>query len=339
MNLLERYLYAVRSWLPKAQQEDIIQELSEDLRSEIERREAEMGGSLETDEIEALLRRRGHPVLVATRFLPRQYLIGPAFFPAYRYVLKMLFLFVFIPVILISFIPTFLASEQPLSSFFRVLSMLWTTVLYTFGLVTVIFVLLERGNIKCELWKKWSPSSLPPAPPVGAELISRGESLFELLVSLCVALFLVGIWPLPLTWNLASDGVAIEFSRRLSGAFWMVLALTLANAALAAGKLYRPYWRPLYSGVALAADAAVVAIGAWLLQAGVLIEVTGAVASAEKIAVVSDWINLNLNLSLAVTFIIAAVVHAVDGITHARRILQARKPRAGMATGLAAWFF
>ena len=34
--LLERYLQAVRFWLPKAQQEDILAELSEDLRSQIE---------------------------------------------------------------------------------------------------------------------------------------------------------------------------------------------------------------------------------------------------------------------------------------------------------------
>src|SRR5438309_9276370 len=36
MELLDRYLQAVRFWLPKAQQEDIIAELSSDLRSQID---------------------------------------------------------------------------------------------------------------------------------------------------------------------------------------------------------------------------------------------------------------------------------------------------------------
>jgi hypothetical protein len=33
MQLLERYLQAVKFWLPKEQKEDIIAELSEDIRS------------------------------------------------------------------------------------------------------------------------------------------------------------------------------------------------------------------------------------------------------------------------------------------------------------------
>ena len=40
MELLDRYLQAVRFWLPKAQRDDIAAELSEDIRSQIEERES-----------------------------------------------------------------------------------------------------------------------------------------------------------------------------------------------------------------------------------------------------------------------------------------------------------
>lgn len=46
MELLDRYLQAVRFWLPKAQQQDIIAELSSDLHSQIEDRETELGRPL-----------------------------------------------------------------------------------------------------------------------------------------------------------------------------------------------------------------------------------------------------------------------------------------------------
>ena len=42
MELLDRYIQAVRFWLPKAQRDDIAAELSEDIRSQIEERESEL---------------------------------------------------------------------------------------------------------------------------------------------------------------------------------------------------------------------------------------------------------------------------------------------------------
>ncbi len=92
MDLLNRYLQAVKFWLPRAQQEDIIAELREDIRSEIEERENQLGRSLNDFELEALLKQRGRPLLVAEKYLPQRALIGPALFPAYWFVLKLVML-------------------------------------------------------------------------------------------------------------------------------------------------------------------------------------------------------------------------------------------------------
>ena len=81
MELLDRYLHAVGFWLPRKQKEDILAELSEDLRSQIEEKEAELGRKLTEGDLEALLKQRGRPVLVANHYLPQQYLIGPVLFP------------------------------------------------------------------------------------------------------------------------------------------------------------------------------------------------------------------------------------------------------------------
>ena len=82
MELLDRYLQAVKFWLPKSQREDIIAELSEDIRSQLEEKEAELGRKLGESDVEAVLKSLGHPLLIAERYLPtQQYLIGPVLFP------------------------------------------------------------------------------------------------------------------------------------------------------------------------------------------------------------------------------------------------------------------
>ena len=75
-DMLARYLQAVGFWLPRSQKNDILAELSEDLRSQMEDREAELGHPLDEAEVSAFLKRRGRPLLVAGRFLPQQHLIG-----------------------------------------------------------------------------------------------------------------------------------------------------------------------------------------------------------------------------------------------------------------------
>src|SRR5260221_5904224 len=87
MELLDRYLQAIEFWLPKRQRQDIIAELSEDLRSQVEEKETELGRKLEDAEVEAILKRCGSPLEVASRYRPQQYLIGPTLFPIYRFVL------------------------------------------------------------------------------------------------------------------------------------------------------------------------------------------------------------------------------------------------------------
>jgi hypothetical protein len=89
MDLIERYVGAVRRHLPKSANPDIVSELSENLRSQAEEREEQLGRALNEDEQSALLKPHGHPWLMASRYLPQQHLIGPALYPYYRQTLVM----------------------------------------------------------------------------------------------------------------------------------------------------------------------------------------------------------------------------------------------------------
>jgi hypothetical protein len=89
MELLERYLQAVRKHLPWQGQDDIVAELRANLEAQLEDKQASLGRGLTADEAEAWLKQVGSPVRVAGRYQPQQYLIGPAVYPIYTYVLKL----------------------------------------------------------------------------------------------------------------------------------------------------------------------------------------------------------------------------------------------------------
>lgn len=89
MDLVEAYLHAVALLLPKAQREDITAELRDTILTRIEAREAELGRTLTPDEIEAVLREIGHPLVVAARYREGpQHLIGPALYPYWAFGVK-----------------------------------------------------------------------------------------------------------------------------------------------------------------------------------------------------------------------------------------------------------
>src|SRR6516164_9401632 len=88
MELLDRYLQAVKKHLPWQRQDDIIAELRANLESQLEEREAELGRPLTGPEAEAWIKQLGPPMQMAARYQPQQYLIGPAVFPIYWFVLR-----------------------------------------------------------------------------------------------------------------------------------------------------------------------------------------------------------------------------------------------------------
>ena len=57
MELLDSYLKAVRRYLPRSQRDDIVAELSVELRAQIESRESELGRPLRDDELMAIFDR------------------------------------------------------------------------------------------------------------------------------------------------------------------------------------------------------------------------------------------------------------------------------------------
>src|SRR5258708_31114430 len=180
IELIERYLQAVRFWLPKTQrQDDLIAELGEDLRSQIEEREAELGHPIDEAEMSAILKRCGSPMMVAGRLGPQRCLIGPALFPIYEFVLKMVLLWILVPVFIFIVGPVNLGNGGGHwgSAIARTFGDLWSGLFIAAGIVTLVFAIIERTSTQLGTEMKWDPLKLPP--------VRKDERKFSLLKAVC----------------------------------------------------------------------------------------------------------------------------------------------------------
>ena len=94
MELIDRYLQSVKLALPNEQQSDVTRELSDEILSQVEEKENALGRPLTEEEQATLLKQLGHPMMLAARYRKQQYLIGPAIFPIYWIVLKLVLVIV-----------------------------------------------------------------------------------------------------------------------------------------------------------------------------------------------------------------------------------------------------
>lgn len=164
IEIVDRYLQAVRFWLPKNQrQEDVLAELGEDLRSQIEEKESELGRPLTKDEVAEILKRCGMPMIVAARLAPKRYLIGPTLFPIYIFVLKMVLLWILVPVFVFIVGPATLATHQGElgTAMAMTIGNLWSALFVAAGVITLVFAILERSAAFTKAECKWDPMKLP----------------------------------------------------------------------------------------------------------------------------------------------------------------------------------
>jgi hypothetical protein len=327
MEMIERYLAAVKFWLPERQRDDIIDELSADIDAQVEEREARLGYKLSETEVESILKQRGSPVVVANRFLPQEQLIGPLLFPVYRLVLKIICLFYLLPwwLVLIGmtiFDRTYRVQQTHVSWLAAIGSVWgswWTAAVFSIGMTTLGFAIVDRIQAKSHFLDKWNPRKLPPIRIPNH--IPRSNSIFELALSL---LFFVW-WALeasPRVLHLGST-VRIELSPRWVWFFSAYLVLAAANGVLAATNLLHPYWTVRRAALRLLSDCVGAVLFCWLLRAHVVTSFFASTLTAEQslqvTQIIDYWTARAFPWSIVVSLVIAAV-----GIYRIVRVKRAR---------------
>lgn len=245
MELIERYLHAIRPWLPLGSPRDeILRELSEDIRSEVDERRGDRT-EIPEPELVAILKARGHPVAVAARFGPGDALVGPRLYPIFRLVVRIAVGYVLLPVLAVVCVFAALRSSHPFGTGIESLLSSVQVVFTMLGVVVTVFAILERYAKDTELAVEWDPRRLPRVRKDGEEhrCHAWGVAIGNVVLAILFASFALR-YPLllPGIENLMLGGAlpGPAMSAMLDSTWRLVVALALVNAAAASAMLVRP---------------------------------------------------------------------------------------------------
>jgi hypothetical protein len=258
MQLLDRYLTAVKFWLPKAQRNDIAAELGANLQAEIDDRMAELGRPLADPEVAAILKQHGSPILVASRYQQEKrtvtfgrQVIGPVVFPFYWIALKVTLVLLLITGI----IPMFLFETHgpPFAGLGYAIVRVARFSLPALFLVTLAFALIDFCLRKSHFIEKrsgdWDPRNLPPSDRQ-AKQVRRSSSIAGIIIQ---SIFIVWWWnhgsiPYLVVTN---AGAQVHFAPILATLHLPILIIMFINLAQHWINLVEPNWRwlPPLAGV------------------------------------------------------------------------------------------
>jgi len=328
--LVDRYLQAVRFWAPKPQ-EDLIAELGEDLRSQIEAKEADLGRPLDQGEVSAILKACGMPMVVASRLGPKRYLIGPALYPIYKFVLKMVLLWILVPVFLFIVGPTNVVNSKGdwglavLNTFGN----LWTGLFVAAGVITLVFAILERTSAHAAIECKWDPLTLPPL-----QKQERKPSLIKTVCELGFGVFGL-IWLLLVPhYPVLILGPAASFLK--AGSLWHtfyvpVLLLGVFGLLRSGMILARPQWTWLPTLSQLLQTALTLVVLSFMIQAvgqpshgtwAPFVALADTAKQSAEYIKVAAIVNASILLSLAGTWLglcIAGVIQTWEFMRYVRK--------------------
>ena len=327
MTLVDRYLRAVRDHLPRAEQDDIINELSDNLHSRIEDEAANRGRTLDESEEAAILKEYGHPMAVAARYRGDERsvtfggrLIGPELFPTYMKVLA-----VNVAITLLIAAIAMVAGATIWSGFAGIL----VPLAIQFMLVTGLFVWIDRRWIRDpDGWDPRTVSSMGPDLDVSTldglanQLLGKAHTR---AVSVTTSVLEIGVTAVVLTVALQfAPPEQIGFMEPGPGwreVYWPGIAILVAALITAGVTLVRPRWTRFRVASHLAIDLAVIVLGIVSLGLGNWVLLADpATATAQEVDVVNS-INTIVRISFAATVVLTAVTAGLE----LRRLLRMRE--------------
>jgi hypothetical protein len=197
MELLDRYLEAVRKRLPWERQQDIVAELRANLEAQLEDRQEEVGHTLTPEEAKAWVGQLPSPAMMAGRYRQQQYLIGPGLFPIYLLILRMAMFWVVIAMVIVNGIRLFTQPWSAAALPGAVLNVAFVAMVNA-AIITVVFAVLEYVGLHHPEWvpqiapltSKWDLNNLPQ---IDAETRGKKRTRAHAIVD-AVAHFLMLCW-------------------------------------------------------------------------------------------------------------------------------------------------
>ncbi len=314
MELLERYLQAVGQYLPARTKADTLAELRANLLAQMEGREEELGRGLTPAEVASVLEKHGRPVLVAARYLPQQYLIGPAWFPIYWFALKKSFPFV-VAVYVAANVVTLVAAEfvQGAKGHFDIGAAIghFPSVALTFwAVMTLGFAFFEfaqgRYFRKMDFSNGWDPNDLPKMETQGKQPSLAG-GVADVIVTALVMVWLLAVpyKPYLLLGPGAGSLHAMPFGLTPEWHifYWQIISLMLVQLVLKTVMLFLQEARRWRKGVDIFVHVVGILIITIMVQARSYFVpgTTVGAMSLKDLAAINSAINLGFKVVLAIS--------------------------------------
>jgi hypothetical protein len=233
MDVLDSYLRAVKRCLPRAQSDDIIKELSDDLRSQLEEQRAALGRALTDEELFAFFKQHGDPMTVARRYRQDHRslslgweLIGPELFPMYLMLLSFNLALTIAAVVVVSLI-----LHVPISVNAFIVPILAQVIC-----LTVVFTILNLIRRKFPQPWYYPPAELAPMLPV-----SRWYSLVGLIMWATVAIWWLAVPHFP-QLILGSGAAHLRLASTWHRFYVPILLLLVGSVSQRVVSLVRPTW-------------------------------------------------------------------------------------------------
>ena len=315
MDLLDRYLQAVRFFLPQKNQDDIVRELSENLISQMEDRQEELGRPLNETEQADILRRHGHPMIVAGRYRSRQHLIGPVLFPIYLFALKT-GLGVALLVTAVLGVISAVLNGNPIQQGIQAMLAFPARGLMVFAWTTLGFAAVDIVQGQFTRGYEWDPRSLPRVLK-HEHRIARMRTLCELFFVLASLVWLL-LLPKATFLFLGPMAAIVDPAPIWRLAYVPIVLLTLATAALHVINFIHPYWTKTRSLSRAAIHAATFLVFVLLLRGNEwFVAKSSAIASTDvNVKGVVDLINVSCQIG----FFVAAIISLVEVFRELHRL-------------------
>ncbi len=324
MDIVGSYLRTVAKALPEAQREDIVGELSEDIRSEMEDRQRELGRPLTEEEQEGLLRQRGNPLLLAARYRQDQrsvafgaQIIGPVLYPFY---IKVLSFNLGLTFFIVGVIFTALAASGQRITLNDIVSTCLLQLFIQLGVVTLIFSLVERHLTKHP--DRWHIRGMGNKFRLDLNIerdiqfrieknireVSRFESV-SIIVACAVALaWMTEVQNFPFL-ILGPAAAFLKLAPIWYQIYFPIVALTAFEIVRATINLVRPDWVRFRAYVGAGIQAAGLVVVYFLIRAGSWVAVADSGTSgAAGFARAAEIVNQSILYGLVVTAVFSAVM-------------------------------
>lgn len=303
--MIKNYLYTIGKYLTPSQRDEVLKEIEANLYDYLEEN---FGKKDYTDgEIESALRAMGHPKTVAQAYqtTPRS-LIGPAYIESYWLVVKIALIGTAVG-ITVGHLIDLNSAENGVQLFTRLFIDIFSSALGSFGMVTLIFALIEHYSPQenITISETWKISDLEKAPEPNQKV-----SLFDLIIEtffICFGLVVMNSAAPIFAFNLKERQVLPIVNMDLFAPFIVMITLVLAASLLL--NIYLMIirkWQVSTRIITILLDLIGIGIVTKIALTPEIWDLTALSSILGDAAKVDTWFTMTVNIGLAVMIVISA---------------------------------